>query len=125
MPARPSNITSQQDLLQTINQSIRELHIRIDGLNKQVPLHKVIKATGTLNFGSIPANTGVERSARVAGTTQKGTVHASPQLTLGNLSLIVASAFVASNDTVTVRLYNPTGGAIVPNVVSWNFTVTQ
>lgn len=125
MPARPGNISSSQDLLPTLNQQIRELHIRIDSLNKQVPLHKVIKATATLNFGSISATSGVERSARAPGTTQKGTVHASPQLTLGNLSLIVASAFVTSNDTVTVRLYNPTGAPIVPNVVAWNFTVTQ
>ena len=125
MPGRPANIGGQQDVLHVLNQNIREMNDRIDQALKNLPLHKILKATATLNFGSIPANTGVEREAFVAGATQKGTVHASPQLTLGNSSLIVASSFVNQSGKVTVRVYNPTASPITPNTVSWNFTVTQ
>ena|SRR6266478_3937392 len=125
MANRPANIGGTQDAFHVLNQNIREMNDRIDQALKNLPLHKTFKATATLNFGSIPANTGVERSATLTGATQKGTVHASPQLTLGNTNLIVASAFVSGSNQVTVRLFNPTASPIVPNVVSWNFTVVQ
>src|SRR6267378_8119344 len=95
MPNRPARITGDSDILHVLNQNIDEMNFRIDQALRQIPLHKVIKATATLNFGAIQANTGLERSATVLGATQKGSVHDSTQLTLGNASIIVASEIVA------------------------------
>jgi len=124
MPARPSNISGVQDLLNVINQSVRELHIRIDQTQKQVPVHKLLKTSARLNFGSIGANSTVERSAALAGVTQIGTVHVSPQLTLGNANL-VWSAYVKQNGQITVRLLNPTSSPVTPNTVNWNLAAVQ
>lgn len=124
MPARPSNITGVQDLLNVINQSVRELHIRIDNLNKQVPQHRIIKTSGLLNFGTIGANATVERNLLIAGAAQSGSASASPQLTLGGLGL-QWSSYIPKNGAVTVRLTNTTASPIVVNTVKWNVSITQ
>jgi hypothetical protein len=123
MPARPANIGGA-DILNVINQSIREIQIRIDGLKKVIPIHRIVAATGTLNFGPIPANQAVSRNVRVAGARQQGSASASPQLDLGNAHLIWSSS-ILSTDTVAVRLLNPTSGPVTPHTVLWNVTVTQ
>lgn len=109
--------------LHVLNQSIRELHIRIDDVNERIPVHRIVKSTPVLNFGAVPGNGFIERTGFVPGASQQGAVHASHQLTLGNSNLIVAAAFVSGKDQVTVRLYNPTANPITPNTVKWNLAV--
>lgn len=123
MPARPANL-SGQEVLNILNQNIREIQIRIDKVVKSQPVHKIYKSSGTLNFGSIGANTALERNIKVAGAKQNGAAHASPQLTLGNSNLIW-SAYVPSNGLVTIRVLNPTGSPVTPNTVTWNASVSQ
>lgn len=123
MPNRPANISGVQDILPTVNQLIRELQIRVDKVQQQVPQHTTQLVTSTLNFGAIGANTAVERPARVSSANAKSAVSASPQLTLGNTHLIW-SAYPQGNGVVIVRLLNPTAGSITPNTVIWNISVT-
>lgn len=123
MPARPSNIGGQAELLHVVNQSIRELNIRIDNLGKVIPIHRIVAASGLLNFGTIPANSSVERQIRMSGASQKGSASASPQLQIGDH--LQWSAYIPSSGLVTVRLSNPTGSPIVANTVMWNASVTQ
>ena len=118
---RPANIGGPE-ALHVVNQLLREMQDSIDRLRANIPQHKIQMKTGTLNFGAIPAGTAVERSAQVAGAAQKSTVKASPQLGLGNTHL-TWSEFVPSSGVVTVRLFNPTGAPITPNIVTWNFSV--
>lgn len=124
MPARPGNIGGVGDLLPVVNQLLRELQIRIDGLNKLQPTHKVLSASGTLNFGPIPANQAISRNIRVVGAKQNGTASASPQLDLGNPHLVYSAAII-STDTVAVRLLNPTSSPVTPHAVTWNASVVQ
>ena len=123
MPSRPANISSQQDILPTVNQLIRELAIRIDGLNKAAPVHRTVGASGTLNIGMVPAGSTVERTLRVTGAQQQGSVSASPQLQIG--AHLGWSAYISGTDTVTVRVSNPTNSPITANTVVWNTIVTQ
>lgn len=121
MPNRPANITKfDSSGLHVLNQNLREIQIRIDDVQNRIPVHRIVKATPILNFGSIPANGFVERAGTVTGATQQGAVHASHQLQLGNNNLIIAAAYVSGKDQVTVRLYNPTANPITPNTVKWN-----
>ena len=124
MPARPANITNAQDILPTVNQLLREVQIRIDGLNKILPIHRIVAATGTLNFGAIPPNEAVTRNIQVAGAAQKGSVSASPQLDLGNPHLTWSASIIGTN-LVAVRVLNPTAAPVTPNTVSWNASVVQ
>lgn len=128
MPAKPSNISSQKDLLPTLNQNIREIHIRIDKALQQIPVHVPLKASSTLNFGLIAAQTAVERTLNLPGASTKGIAHVSPALTLGTTAghkALIWSAYVSQQNQVTIRLMNPTGAGVTPNSVVWNATCIQ
>jgi hypothetical protein len=103
---------------------LRELQIRIDGLNKILPIHRIVAATGTLNFGSIAPGSSVQRNVQVAGASQQSSVSASPQLSLGPTGL-AWSAQVSGTGVVTVTLVNHTTGTVTPSVVKWNVSCTQ
>jgi hypothetical protein len=124
LPARPANSAGLQDILSAVYQLIRELQIRVDNLGKVIPIHRVVAATGTLNFGSIAPGGSVQRNVQVAGAGQQGAVSASPQLSLGAVPL-AWSAQVSGSGVVTVTLVNHTTGTVTPNVVKWNVTCTQ
>jgi hypothetical protein len=122
MPARPSNLGGEE-VLNVVNQSVREIQIRIDNLAKVLPIHRIVAASATLNFGSIPANSSVDRVLQMAGAKQTGSASASPQLPVG--AHLSWSASITGNEQVTVRVTNPTNAAIVANVVKWNSHVVQ
>ena len=115
-------MTSSQGV-HVLNQAIRELHIRIDQAQKQIPLHRILKTSALLNFGAIPANSVVERAIPLPGVTQGATVDAAPQLALGNVAFIW-SEYVSAPGKITVRMLNSSAGALTPNTVNWNFTAT-
>lgn len=121
MPARPGNLTSvtTSEGLATLNQQIREIHIRIDQTLKQIPVHKIVKTSALLNFGTVNANSSVARSVALTGAQQIGAASASPQLSLGNTNLHWMAQIQSSNQ-ITVTLINSTAGNITPNVVKWN-----
>ena len=124
MPSRPANIPGTDQAAHVVNQSVRELHARIDDLAKKVSPHSVLKSSSKLSFGAIGANSTVERTFILQGASAQGTAHVSPQLTLGNTNLIW-SAYVSKQNQVTVRLLNPTGAPVTPNTVTWSVSVIQ
>lgn len=75
----------------------------------------VLSATATLSFGSIPAQSGVNKTIAVTGAAVGNT----PPPTLPNT--LICSAWVSATGTVTVRLSNVTASAATP--ASAAFTV--
>lgn len=79
---------------------------------------KLYTATATLDFGSIPAGSSVERSLSVPGvSTTSGVVFASPQAVLA--AGLSWCARISAVDTVVVRVSNCTTGALTPAIVTW------
>jgi hypothetical protein len=122
VPARPSNLGGEE-ILNVVNQSIREIQIRIDGLTKMIPVHRIVAGSSSLNLGTIDAGASVERTIQVSGAKQSGSASASPQLEPG--AGLTWSAYITQNGAVTVRVSNPTGSPITANIVKWNASVTQ
>lgn len=127
MPSRPANITRlDHEALQVLNQLFREIHGRLDDIEKKTPAHRQIKTSGLLVFGTVPAQNTVEAVLYVGGADTSGTVHASPAqgVSLGNNNL-VWSAYVSQQNQVKIRLLNPTSSGIAANTIKWNVLVTQ
>lgn len=101
-----------------INQGIREANQNLDDLSKRQS-KRIGTTSALLNFGSISAQSVVERSINLLGANQNLVPHASPRTSLGNINL-TWSAYITSNGVVTVKLSNPTTGSITPKVVNWN-----
>ena len=101
-----------------ISQGIREANQNLDSLSKRQS-KRIGTTSALLNFGSIPAQSVVERNINLLGANQNLVPHASPRNSLGNVNL-TWSAYIVSNGVVTVKLSNPTTGAITPNTVTWN-----
>ncbi len=78
----------------------------------------------TAAWTSIAAQSGQEQTFTIAGVLTNGIASASPTTDLGNTNL-VWSARVSAANTVTVRIVNPTSGALTPNAVNWNILVIQ
>jgi hypothetical protein len=121
MPGRPANIGGQESL-HVINQSVREINIRLDSALKQIPVHKLQKNASTFTFGPILAGAIAESSVSVPGVTQSSTVHVSPQLNIGSLAFMW-SAYVSSPGQVTIRIHNTSGGTLTPNTMKWNIGI--
>lgn len=101
-----------------VSQGIREVNQNLDDLSKR-QTKRIGTTSALLNFGVISAQSVVERNINILGANQNLVPHASPRNSLGNINL-TWSAYITSNGVVTVKLSNPTTGAITPNVVNWN-----
>src|SRR5258707_2185456 len=150
MPSRPSNITrlvvenpktpgqsqergpskvknsSSSEALHVLNQLFREIHGRLDDIEKKVPTHQQLKASGTLVFGTLAPQSAVEATLYVGNANTAGVVHVSPAqgLSPGNANLMW-SARVSQQNQVAIRLLNPTSGSVVVNTIKWNVLVIQ
>lgn len=81
----------------------------------------VLHAKTTLDYGSIAANVSADLNITVIGARPNDCVVIAPQSTLnGGLTV---TAYVSSNDTVTVRVANNTAGAINPAAGTWRAMV--
>lgn len=84
---------------------------------------KNLHAGATLSFGTIPANSTIEKTITVTGASLYDPVYvvpnASPEAGL------IWSAYVSAADTVTVRLANITTAAITPVNIGWKAFVTK
>lgn len=81
----------------------------------------VLKASATLDFGSIAAGTTAELTVTVTGAATTDDVTANPASSLE--AGLVWSAVVTSANTVTIRVANVTTGAIDPASRSWRVRV--
>ena len=77
-----------------------------------------------LTYTSIAAQTCQEQSATLPNSTTAMVAVASPGATLGNVNLSWSASVTAAN-TVTVRVCNPSAGAITPAAVGWQLRVIQ
>ena len=84
-------------------------------------ISNIIKATVTKNVASIPANSSGIEYFVVSNATTTSAVFISPQNAL-NAGIIISYAKVKNTDTVEVRFYNDTGGALDP--ASMDFYIT-
>lgn len=86
-------------------------------INNGTAIDGHVSNTATLDFGSTASGACSELTITVAGAVANDTV------TLGPPAAIEAgltwSGFVSAADTVTVRVCNPTGGAIDPASATW------
>ena len=81
-----------------------------------------IRTAATLTYTMIASETCQEQSATATGAATTGVASASPGLSLGSTKLSW-SAWVSATNTVSVRVCNPSAGAITPATVSWNLSV--
>lgn len=122
MPSRPLRVTDlgSETGAHVLNQNFRELTGRVDDLQKV--LNKRIGSSSTLTFGSIGAQACKDVTAFVTGANQGLVAHANPVGGLGaNLHW---TAFVSKQNQVTIRVCNPTTGALTPKVVKWQIVVS-
>jgi hypothetical protein len=78
-------------------------------------------ATAVLDFPNIPAQTCAELNMTVTGAVVGDEVRLGPPSTIeANLSW---SGYVSAADTVTIRVCNPSAGAINPVSATWRATV--
>jgi len=88
-------------------------------------LKAIYSANVALTFTSISAVTGQEQPATVTGARVGDDVSASPPNNLGNTALLW-NARVSADNTVQVRVINPTAGALTPTSPStWRITVIR
>lgn len=81
----------------------------------------VLTATATLDFPNILAQTCAELTITVTGAVVGDAVRLGPPSTIeANLSW---NGYVSAADTVTVRVCNPSAGAINPASATWRATV--
>jgi len=84
-------------------------------------LDNILSGSATLDFGSIAAGAVAELTITVTGAVAGSPVSLSPPS--GIEASLVWSGYVSAADTVTVRLYNPTGGAVDPASGEWKASV--
>jgi len=93
------------------------------GILETFQARRVLTATGSLNFPSIPAGSTAELTLSVKGAEIGDTVLASPNTTVE--AGLVWCAYVSAADTVTLRVANVTGAAIDPAARTWRVSVYQ
>ncbi|HXP72215.1 MAG TPA: hypothetical protein VOA88_23285 [Candidatus Dormibacteraeota bacterium] len=87
-------------------------------------VNKILTMSATLTFTSISAQTCQEKTMTVTGAATSGVAQASPAASLGSTNLSWSS-WVSAVNTVSVRVCNPSSGAITPSAVAWNVEIIQ
>lgn len=83
-------------------------------------VNRIDTGTTSLNPGSIASVTRGTVTFTLTGAAAGDMIHMQPPATL-NDDLLFVGAEVTSADTVTVYLYNPTGGAIDDGALTWRY----
>ncbi|MGF6951869.1 hypothetical protein QF028_004374 [Neobacillus sp. B4I6] len=87
-------------------------------LNSGTALKGHLSATASLSgFGSIPAQGSAIQTITVSGASIGDNCYVSPNADIG--AGLVWSAWVSAGSTITVRVSNPTAGAITPTTATW------
>lgn len=89
-------------------------------------INKFLLGSATLTYGAIAAQTCQEQTLAVTGATANtGVWSASPNPGLGNVNLSWSAHADTVNNSVLVRVCNPTVGSITPTAVSWTVSGMQ
>lgn len=84
----------------------------------------VKKAAVSVDLASIDTLAVVEATVTVTGAAAGDAVLANPPATL-TAGLMVAGAYVSAADTVKLRVYNSTAGAVDEAAADWVFTLIR
>ncbi len=91
-------------------------------INSGTAIKGHLSATASLSaFGSIPAQSSATQTITVTGASIGDNCHASPNADIG--AGLIWSAWISGGSTVTVRVSNPTAGAITPVTATWRADV--
>ncbi len=88
------------------------------------PIAQVLLHTGALKCSPIAAATCQEQTLEVAGATPSGTVAASPDASLGNMSLSW-QAWILGENQVAIRICNVSQSAVTPKTVAWGVSIVR
>lgn len=91
--------------------------------NSGSTIKKVLTATATIDFTSIAAGATQEQTITVTGAATGDTVELGLPSTLD--AGLMATGYVSAADTVKIRLFNTTGGAIDPASATYRAKVTK
>lgn len=101
--------------------SIQAIRTALGVLGGLAGVSRTLSATATLDFPSIAANTCQELTITVTDAVVGDAVKlGAPAALEANLTF---SGFVSAANTVTIRVCNPTVGAINPASATWRATV--
>jgi hypothetical protein len=87
-------------------------------------IHNIYSGSAILTFPSIAAQTCQEQTLTVRGAVAGQGAFFSPGANLGSANLSWSS-WISANNTVSVRICNPSEKAITPLPVTWNGWVQQ
>lgn len=87
-------------------------------------IHNIYSGSAILTFTSIPAQSCQEQTLAVRGAVAGQGAFFSPGASLGNPNLSWSS-WVSANNTVSVRVCNPSNNVVRPSAVTWNGWVQQ
>ena len=87
-------------------------------------IHNIYSGSAILTFPSIPAQSCQEQTLTVRGAVAGQGAFFSPGASLGNPNLSWSS-WISANNTVSVRVCNPSNNAVRPSAVTWNGWVQQ
>lgn len=93
-------------------------------LKKLQNIEKVFRNTVSLDFGSISANSTSDLEFDFDFARKQDLIQITPQTAL-NSGLIIAGAWVANENKITLRLANITGSPINPSAIVFNVILTK
>ena len=95
----------------------------LDSTGKVPARQLALVGSASIDFASISAGAVGTQSVTVTGAKTGDVVALGPPS--GINANLIWSGYVSAADTVTIRLYNPTGGAIDPASATWKVVVFQ
>lgn len=86
---------------------------------------KILKGTVAVNLASLATVTAADLDITITGAVVGDTVILHPPAADMTAGLLVCQAWVAAADTVTVRVYNASGGTIDEASANWIYTLIR
>lgn len=86
---------------------------------------KILKGTVSVNLASLATVTAADLDVTITGAAVGDAVILQPPAADMTAGLLVCQAWVAATDTVTVRVYNASGGTIDEAAATWIYTLIR
>ncbi len=86
---------------------------------------KIVKGTVSVNLASMDTLTSADLDVTIAGAAVGDAVILQPPAADMTAGLLVCQVWVAAADTVTVRVYNSSGGTINEAAANWIYTLIR
>lgn len=99
--------------------------LSIGGKNVGTELTLGLKGTVTIDPASLAAGASADTSVTITGVVAGDTVVLNPPAAGLTAGLHITGVWVSAADTVKVRIYNSTGGALDQASDTWNYLVIR